>query len=170
MTTVRIGGDNELYQMSYERSWSGILSKYVQFRCRLCPDSTGEFADISCGDLWCQDIEPDEPGKSLVLVRTDRGRRILHAAVEAGYIELKKVVSEMVSASQSSLLNKRQNLFGRLMAMHIMRIPVPHFEGFSLFSNWLALPVIEKARSMAGSFKRIFRRNWNKPLKSLQEK
>lgn len=135
----------------------------------MCPDSTGEFADISCGDPWYLEIEPDEPGRSLVLVRTERGQRMLRRAMEAGYIELESVQPEVLVASQKSLLNKRRNLWGRLFAMRIMRIPVPHFEGFLLFSNWWGLSVSKKTRSIAGTFKRIFQRRWYKPLKGHKE-
>ena len=168
ITTVEIkGGNGHEYQMNYEESWGGILSNYVQLRCRLCPDSTGEFADISCGDPWYREIEPDEPGWSLVLVRTERGWRILHGAMEAGYIELETTRPEVLPASQKPLIKKRQNLFGRLLAMRIMRIPVPHFEGFSLLSNWRDLSVSGKIRSIAGTFRRVFQRNWRRPLKVL---
>ncbi len=167
MTTVKVKGNKQTYQMTYNESWGGILSKNIQIRCRLCPDGTGEFADISCGDPWYREIEPDEPGRSLVLVRTDHGHRILYKAMEAGYIELERAQPEVLAASQKSLLEKRQNLFGRLLAMRLMGIPVPHFEGFSLLSNWRNLSVSEKARSIAGTFRRIFQRNWRKPLKVL---
>jgi coenzyme F420 hydrogenase subunit beta len=36
--------------MSYADSWGGILSRHVQFRCKICPDGTGGFADVVCAD------------------------------------------------------------------------------------------------------------------------
>lgn len=134
----------------------------------MCPDSTGEFADISCGDPWYRDIGPDEPGRSLVLVRTKRGQRVLRGAMEAEYIKLERARPEVLAASQKALLNKRRNIFGRLLAMRIRRIPMPHFEGFLLYSNWRDLSMSEKTRSIVGTFKRIFQRNWTKPLKVLR--
>jgi len=169
ITTADIkGGNGQEYQMSYEESWGGILSKYAQLRCRICPDSTGEFADISCGDPWYLEIEPDEPGQSLVLVRTERGQRMLRRAMEAGYVKLERAKPEVLAASQKALLNKRRNLWGRLLAMRITLIPVPHFEGFLLFSNWRDLSVSEKTRSIAGTLKRIVQRRWTKPFSLLQ--
>ena len=170
MTTVRIkGSNNKTRQMTYEESWGNILSNYIQLRCRLCPDSTGEFADISCGDPWYREIEPDEPGRSLVLVRTERGRRILRKAMRAGYIELEREQPEALAASQKALLNRRQNLFGRLLAMRVMCVPVPHYTGFSLFENWLALPAIKKISSFGGTLKRIVLRGWMRPSKAIIE-
>lgn len=158
MTTVKVKG--RIRQMSYKESWDGILSKYGQFRCRLCPDSTGEFADISCGDPWYREIKPGELGRSLVLVRTEQGRKIVQDAMEAGYLMLKKVSPAVLPASQKALLNKRQHLFGRLLAMQIMQVPAPCFRGFSLRENWLKLPAIKKLCSVGGSLKRIITRGW----------
>lgn len=171
MTTVKIrNNDDKNLEMSYKESWGGILSKYVQFRCRLCPDGTGEFADISCGDPWYREIDPDEPGRSLVLVRTECGRKILQKAIRNDYVWMEQVEPDVLSCSQKALLKRRYHLWGRLLIMRIMRIPVPHFEGFSLFSNWRGLSAGEKIRSIAGTFKRIIQRNWTKPLKVLQGK
>ena len=169
-TVTSKGRDEYSCQMPYERAWGQILSNYVSLRCRLCPDGTGEFADISCGDPWYLEIEPDEPGRSLVLVRTERGREILHKAIEEDYIRIEQVEPNVLSRSQKALQRRRSDLWGRLLALRTMRIPVPHFEGFYLFSNWRDLSAGKKFRSIAGTFKRIIQRNWTKPLDVLQGK
>jgi coenzyme F420 hydrogenase subunit beta len=166
MTSVRVKGVEHAYEMTYEKSWGSILNKNIQVRCRLCPDGTGEFADISCGDPWYREIKPDEPGRSLVLVRTERGGMILRKAIQAGYIKLEEVSPDVLAASQKSLLNRRQHLFGRLLAMRIMGVPTPHFTECSLYSNWSNLPLGQKIRSVAGTFKRIIQRKWTKPVKT----
>jgi len=165
MTTIKIkGGNGQTRRMSYEESWGDILSNYAQFRCRLCPDSTGEFSDISCGDPWHRDIELGEPGRSLVLVRTKCGRETLRKAMEAGYVELERAEPTVLAASQQSLLKKRQALFGRLLAMRLACLPVPQYKGFSLFRNWLRLRTVDKLRSLVGTVKRIILRGWMRPL------
>jgi coenzyme F420 hydrogenase subunit beta len=166
MTTVKIKNSGEIRQISYEESWGSILCNYSQFRCHLCPDSTGEFADISCGDPWYRKVQQGELGRSLVLVRTERGRNILKEAQRADYLTLEPVGFDVLPHSQRALLRRRRHLWGRLLVMRIMHIPVPYFEGVPLFSNWLTSPVIEKARSIIGTFSRIFRRNWNKPVRT----
>ncbi len=164
-TTIKIKGSNsKIQQMSYEQSWGGILSRHGQFRCRLCPDSTGEFADISCGDAWCREIEPNDLGWSLVLVRTERGRVVLQKAISAGYIKGQQVDWRILHQSQKALLSKRQNLFGRLLAMRMMRVPTPNFGRFPLFANWWRLPAFDKSRSVFGTLYRVISRRWNKPL------
>jgi len=166
VTMVKIKGDkNETRQMSYEESWGNILSNYSQFRCRICPDSTGELADISCGDPWYREIKPDEPGWSLVLVRTERGRDILQQAMKDGYVKLKRVAPDTLPRSQKALLARRRHLWGRLLMMKMMRVPVPRYIGFSLLRNWLRLSAGDKIRSLIGTLKRIVMRGWARPLK-----
>lgn len=167
-TVVTMKGDGgRSRQMSYEESWGNILSKYTQFRCRLCPDSTGEFADVSCGDPWYREIQPDEKGWSLIVVRTEKGRRIVQEARKAGYLELQDADPSILPRSQKALLARRRHLWGRLFAMQMMRVPTPRFAGFSLFRIWLKLPVREKLRSFIGTLKRIIVRGWMKPLKPI---
>lgn len=170
MTTVKLKGTNgEKQEMTYEESWANILSNYCPFRCRLCPDGTGEFADVSCGDPWYRKIELDDPGRSLVLLRTERGRDFLHKAMESGYVHLNKVQPELLHRSQQSLFNKRRNLWGRLLAMQMMRIPAPRYVGFSLFANWRSLSVTGRIRSVLGTLYRIIFRKLNKPSKYYSE-
>ncbi len=149
--------------MSYDESWGDILSKHTQFRCRLCPDATGELADISCGDPWYRQIEPDDPGRSLVLIRTALGREILHEAMAAGYVQLEQVGPDTLPRSQQSLLQRRRHLWGRLLALRLSGAPVPRFKGFSLWANWRTLPLAAKARSLGGTIYRIRTRGWSKP-------
>ncbi|MHC4742438.1 MAG: Coenzyme F420 hydrogenase/dehydrogenase, beta subunit C-terminal domain [Planctomycetota bacterium] len=165
LTTARLKGQQpRSRKLTYEQSWGEILNLYRQFRCRLCPDSTGEFADIACGDPWYRRGEDDDPGRSLIIARTARGREFLRRATEAGYLELEKAPPEVLPASQKSLLRKRRHLFGRLVALKILRIPTPRFKGFSLLRNWIYLPTAEKLKSIGGTIKRAIARRWTKPI------
>jgi len=163
MTTI-VDKDGQAHKMTYEESWGNILSNHGQLRCRLCPDSTGEFADISCGDPWYREIDPNNPGQSLVLTRTDLGKEILKQAKNAGYVKIEDAEPEILPLSQKFLLKGRRHLWGRLFIMRMMLIPVPRFAGFSLFANWLKLPITEKISSLAGTVKRIISRGWVKPI------
>jgi coenzyme F420 hydrogenase subunit beta len=165
-TAVKVKGDNgQEYQVSYEQSWGKILSKHIQFRCRICPDSTGEFADISCGDPWCIQPQNDEPGRSLILVRTEIGRETLFGAMREDYVKAQKVSADTLPKSQKALLSRRQNLFGRLFAMRMMHIPTPHYDRFSLFANWHCLSLLGRIRSILGTLRRAIVRRWNRPMK-----
>lgn len=155
--------------LSYKESW-GKLTKYRPMRCNLCPDGLGRLADISCGDAWDKYNEDGDVGRSLVLVRTERGRSILHGAVEAGYADLKLVEPEVVLAAQVNLLQRRREIFGRLLGMRLLGIPVPTYLGFSLRQDWLRLPFMTKIRTVFGTMRRAFTRKlWKRrPLFGVQ--
>ena len=146
-------------QLSYKASWS-FLQEYRPFRCHLCPDGTSEFADISCGDPWYREIHEDEPGLSLVVVRTPKGREIVRRAIESGYVVLQPAESNKLEAAQKNLLAKRSAIWGRLLAMKIFGIPAPKYVGFSLLKNWMRLPLPEKLRSVLGTTRRIMTRRY----------
>ena len=160
----RAGEDSPSFRMSYEESW-GFLQKYRPFRCYLCPDGTGEFSDISCGDPWYREVRDGEGGSSLVLVRTERGRKILQGAMTEGYVQLTRVPHGLLEASQRNLLQKRRSVWGRILAMKAMLVPFPEMKGFHLFSNWLDGDLGSKARSVIGTAKRIVVRGYHKPYR-----
>jgi coenzyme F420 hydrogenase subunit beta len=150
-------------EVSYADSW-GFVQKYRPFRCYLCPDLTAEFADISVGDPWYREISQNEPGRSLILIRTERGREIFRQAVAKGYIAAAPVAADIILRSQKNLLRKRQAIWGRLLAMKLLGIPHPNLKGFHLFRNWLDLSIREKVKSILGTSRRIIKRNYFKPL------
>lgn len=162
--SVRLKSDSEWLELAtYEEAWD-FLQAYRPYRCHVCPDGTSEFADISCGDPWYRSIDADEPGKSLVLVRSEKGREIVKGAIKAGYIQLTPVEPEILERSQKELLRKRGAIWGRVTTMKTLGIPAPHFQGFSLLQNWLKLSGGQKIRSILGTAKRIITRNYFRPL------
>ncbi|WP_051604119.1 Coenzyme F420 hydrogenase/dehydrogenase, beta subunit C-terminal domain [Methylobacter tundripaludum] len=162
--SVRLKSDSEWLELAtYEEAWD-FLQAYRPYRCHVCPDGTSEFADISCGDPWYRSIDADEPGKSLVLVRSEKGREIVKGAIKAGYIQLTPVKPEILERSQKELLRKRGAIWGRVTTMKTLGIPAPHFQGFSLLRNWLKLSGGQKIRSILGTAKRIITRNYFRSL------
>jgi len=150
-------------KMTYQESW-GFVQKYRPFRCYLCPDLTAESADISVGDPWYRQIGENEPGQSLILIRTDKGREIFHKAVRSRYIEAVEADPDIIYRSQKNLLGKRQAIWGRLVAMKLLGIPRPQLKGFHLLDNWLDLSTKEKVKSVLGTARRIVQRNYFNPL------
>lgn len=162
-TALNTGG-TPAFDITYSEAW-GFLQKFRPFRCHLCPDGTSEFADLSCGDPWYRDIKEGEQGYSLVLVRTERGRKILRAALDAGCIFLKKAGPAALQRSQENLLKKRKAVWGRLLGMKMLFLPVPVFDGFSLYENWKEQKAAEKLRSIIGTLKRALQRGYLRRLK-----
>jgi coenzyme F420 hydrogenase subunit beta len=145
--------------LSYKEAW-GRLTAYRPLRCNLCPDGLGRVADIACGDAWETYGHDGDPGRSIVLVRTDQGREILAGARRAGYVSIEPVSPDNVLRAQSNLLERRRALFGRLAAFRMAGAPIPAYEGFSLARSWLRVGPGEQARSVLGTLRRIVRRGW----------
>lgn len=162
---VKIRGEETQREvMTYMDSW-GFLQKYRPYRCHLCPDSTSEFADIACGDPWYRTIEEGEPGRSMALVRTERGKDIVRGAIEAGYVILNRADSSVLRKSQRDVHHKRMAVWGRIWAMKMFGIPTPRIKGFHLFENWRQLSFREKLKSTLGTARRILMRGYYKPRK-----
>src|SRR3546814_15250962 len=82
--------DRRQASMSYIESWGGELHRHLQFRCKICPDGTGEHADLVAADAWAtSDGYPDfaeRDGISAMLARTERGEMLPNAAIAAGVL------------------------------------------------------------------------------------
>jgi coenzyme F420 hydrogenase subunit beta len=145
----------ETRSLDYEQAWGGLTGG-KQWRCQVCADHTGELADIAVGDPWHRPISPGEPGRSIIIVRTERGRQTLRRAVDAGYLEIERVDPAHLSKSQPDLLRTRGAVWGRLLACRALGIAVPRYRGFPMFRTWLTkLSWRERARSIVGTVKRI---------------
>lgn len=157
---VRLKGDPNWRNLAtYAEAW-GFLQAYRPYRCYLCPDGTSEFADISCGDPWYREVEPDELGTSLVVVRTETGRDIVRRAIEAGAVRLARVEAATLAMSQRELQFKRGAIWGRVLTLRALGVPSPRFSGFSLFRNWLRIPFGHKLRSIVGTARRVIQRKY----------
>jgi coenzyme F420 hydrogenase subunit beta len=146
-------------QMTYAQSW-GFVQAYRPFATHLCPDGTGEDADISCGDPWYREVKPGEAGSSLALVRTETGRQLLRRAMAAGYVTLTPAEPWKLIGSQKNLIAKRGAIGGRIATLRMLGLPAPKLQGFSLFQNWLGLSFEEKLRSTVGTVRRVFTRRY----------
>jgi coenzyme F420 hydrogenase subunit beta len=151
-------------QVSYSESW-GFLQAYRPYSTHLCPDGTGEDADISCGDPWYREVQPNEPGSSLVVVRSEKGREIIRGAIESGYLALTPADPQKLLDSQRNLLAKRGAIWGRMMAFRAFGLPITKLKGFHLFKNWWRLSLNDKLRSTLGTARRIMTRRYFRPLK-----
>jgi coenzyme F420 hydrogenase subunit beta len=151
-------------QRTYAQAWS-FLQAYRPLAVHLIPDGTGEDADISCGDPWYRPVREGEPGSSLVLVRTERGRELIRGAMSAGYVCLEPAESAKVVASQRNLLDKRGAIWGRITVLRLFGLPAPRLIGFSLFKLWRRSSLENKMRSTLGTARRILTRKLFRPLK-----
>ncbi|MBL4770043.1 MAG: Coenzyme F420 hydrogenase/dehydrogenase, beta subunit C-terminal domain [Planctomycetes bacterium] len=143
--------------LTYADSWGRILQKFRPWRCYSCADHTGEFADLSVGDPWYRDIPEGEPGRSLILVRTERGREFLEAAMAAGALTLEKAAPHLLPDSQMNLLHTRGAVWGRNWACRLLGVAAPKYRRMGTGKTWLQdLSFKQRAQSFYGTFKRVF--------------
>lgn len=157
------GGQIRKSETTYDDAWGNTLQKYRAWRCRVCPDHSGEFADIAVGDPWYTTPQQGDYGKSLILARTERGRLFVENACQAGYLELKELASQTVEASQRALLEVRGRLWGQTLAGRCLGTPIPQLQGFALFAAWKKLTWRQKLSSILGTWRRSLSRGLLRP-------
>jgi coenzyme F420 hydrogenase subunit beta len=144
-------------ELTYADSWGRILQKFRPWRCYSCADHTGESADLSVGDPWYREIPKGEPGRSLILVRTERGREFLHAAMAAGALTLEKAAPHILPDSQMNLLHTRGAVWGRNWACRLLGVAAPRYRRMGTGKTWLQdLSFKQRAQAFYGTFKRVF--------------
>lgn len=123
---------DEVFEMPYAEAWGKILSKGLQFRCKICPDGVGELADIVVGDAWeCDErgypLFEEKPGKSLVISRTTKGAEILSAMEINGNIELERLSVRSIDDMQPGQIRRRTALLPRVLAMKLFFRQTPNY-------------------------------------------
>lgn len=152
-------GVEQTRSMSYAESWGDILQQHRQWRCYVCADHTGEFADIAVGDPWYRDIEPGEAGSSLILVRTERGRELLRNAAAAGAVVVTPLPPSRVVESQPNLLDTRGAIWGRMLVTRFAGVGTPTYTRLATYPIWRShLTRDERIRSITGTAKRVLRK------------
>lgn len=143
-------------ELTYDESWGKILQKYRQWRCYICPDHTGEFADIAVADAWYRSVADSQPGYSILIARTKLGVEFIQNAMAAGCLTLKPIGPEVLPTCSPWQERLRSELWGRLVALRACFVPVPRYRGFGLFHQWFSsLSIAAKWKSVLSTFKRI---------------
>ena len=155
-----ITGDGRKLSMSYAESWGGILSDHVQFRCKICPDGTGAFADVACADAWhCDDagypLFEEQEGRSLILTRTPRGEALVESALANGQLKAEAIDVASIQSMQPSQARRKQLVLSRLAAMAVMGRRLPNFKGFNLAHAALSARFWPNLRSFLGMGRRL---------------
>ena len=152
--------DGTTRQMSYADSWGDILSKQVQFRCKICPDATGNVADVACADAWEGDERgypsfAEQDGRSLVIARTAAGAALLAEARVAGRLVTQPLAMSAIAAMQPAQARRKKQILSRLAALLLTGRPVPRYHGLSLWAAAARENPVAQAKSFAGLVRRI---------------
>lgn len=152
--------DGQRFTMDYDTSWGTILNRHLQFRCKICPDGIGEFADIVCADGWHLDeagrpLFAEQDGRSLVLTRTRKGEALVADAMAAGTLLTAPVEVADIARMQPFQANRKGLVISRLVAMALTGKRRPRFAGLALGHNARRLGAKENLRSLLGTLRRL---------------
>jgi coenzyme F420 hydrogenase subunit beta len=152
--------DGRSAEMDYETCWGGYLSKHVQFRCKICPDAVGGVADIACADAWFGGETgypqfEDRAGRSLVMVRSEVGERLLGAALAAGVVACEPSSVAEIDLMQPSQRRRKTLVAARTAALTATLKPRPRFRGVAVRKAARAAPVRDQLRNFLGTTWRI---------------
>lgn len=96
-----------------------IVRIFKNFRCNFCVDHTSEFADISIGDAWLEELSGDN-GWNIIISRTEIGDKVISEGRLSHKIVCSSVEASKVKVSQKiPLYDKKYLLFHK---MHILKI------------------------------------------------
>ena len=144
--------------MDYNASWGSILNRHLQFRCKICPDGVGEFADLVCADAWYgKDGYPDfteRDGRSLIIARTERGQALYERALAAGWITSTPLDVAEIAKMQPYQVSRKRNVVARLSGLFAARNVRPRFRHLGLTKLALRTPLRQQLRNALGTFKR----------------
>lgn len=145
-------------EMDYATSWGEILNRHLQFRCKICPDGTGEFADIVCADAWYgQNGYPsfeERDGRSLVLTRSARGEHLLMEAALNNAVKLTDLDVGEVAKMQPYQVMRKQVVWGRVAAARLALGSAPKYRNMGLMRASLTAKPVTWLRNAIGTFKR----------------
>ncbi len=160
------GKERKSDAISYAEGWGDILQSERRWRCRVCADHTGAFADISVGDPWHAPPEGDtDNGRSLIVARTPRGKAFIEEALRSGVLIAEPRSRAVIARAQPNLRATHGAVWGRRAAMRGFGLAVPRDEGQGLFRLWLRLPARQKLQSIAGTWKRVWRERLWRPVR-----
>ena len=110
--------DGKTFRCSYNESWGQVLGRDVRFRCKICPDGIGQYADLVVGDAWhTKDGYPDfteQEGRSFLLARNARGAELAEKARDAGILSLSPLDIRGLEQMQPYQYQRLRNAFYKL--------------------------------------------------------
>jgi coenzyme F420 hydrogenase subunit beta len=122
------------HHFDYNEMWEDEGRWQLQFRCKICPDSIGELADVTVADVW-PGGKPDTEGLGFngFIARTEKGARLLEAAIRAGAVRMTEDLGfDGLELAQGSHARRKQGLAARLRAMQDAGLIAPNFNALRL--------------------------------------
>lgn len=146
------------YEMDYGRSWGTILNKHLQFRCKICPDGTGEFADIVCADAWYGENGYPEfqerDGRSLVLARTERGAALLESVIKNDLVRVEGLDLQDLQTMQPYQAERKRFALSRLIGNWLRKGWGPKYRNLRVVECSIGGSLRSQVRNAVGTYRR----------------
>jgi coenzyme F420 hydrogenase subunit beta len=154
---------DRIYKLSYSLTWMKLLGPRVQFRCKVCADGIGHFADIVCADAW-EDFDnsgfptfKNAPGKSLIISRTEIGEEVVKNALKQNVLISSSNIKNFrdIDKMQPGQFFKKVYFLPRYLGLKLRNKIAPVFNSeFYFRATFKAKPVLF-IKNFIGILKRI---------------
>lgn len=127
--------DGRAFELTYQEMWEAEATWKIQGRCKICPDATGESADLTASDVWMGgNPAGDDEGFNGIIVRTRRGMALYRAAVAAGILRIapRAPTFRDFDDFQPHQVRKKRAVWARLAGIKAAGQPVPEAHGLRL--------------------------------------
>ncbi|MCG8443384.1 MAG: Coenzyme F420 hydrogenase/dehydrogenase, beta subunit C-terminal domain [Caulobacterales bacterium] len=155
-----VAKDGRTAAISYDETWGDILSHTLQFRCKICADSIGQAADVVFADAWhvAEDGKPsfaEREGRSLVMGRTEKGARLVEAAVAGGALEVAPLDIAELDRMQPYQKHRRSAVGWRIAALRLFARPATRYPGHGLPRAMLRGNPLRNWKNFLGTIRRL---------------
>jgi coenzyme F420 hydrogenase subunit beta len=155
---LRSGDWKHLHAHTTKEAYNYLSKVYYCEPCLNCLDYCGNLADMSVGDPWLRGTHGEylfTDSRSLVLVRTQKGRQHLLEAEKAGYVSLEKIPESLFRANFFPLIEVKRSR--ALYSISKSRRKGKLYSGNHLGN--FELPLIERFRGAIRNFPLVFYRS-----------
>lgn len=111
-------------------TYVGLNGYSKMHRCFVCPDATGELADIACGDAWITRFTNDKKPWSMVICRNKEAETLIKEMGTDNVIKLAPVSADEMKLSQKfNLSSKKIRQKARMSLYTTLGRGIPYFDG-----------------------------------------
>jgi coenzyme F420 hydrogenase subunit beta len=152
-----VSQEGQTFDLSYQQVWYGDFKWTMQFRCKICPDATGELADIAAGDVWDggKPLSESPDGDNAIIARTAKGAQLLAAMETAGKLTLTPMGYRDLDRVQPHQVRRKRGLWGRLAAMTLRGAVQPTYRHLRLWQAARGAGFGYSLKNLIGTWRRL---------------
>jgi coenzyme F420 hydrogenase subunit beta len=130
--------DGRVFEQSYDETWGSELAQEIQFRCKICPDATGEQADIACGDAWITAdgyAHGEYESWNAVIARSAAGEALLARMEREAKLKLLPNSIDELNRMQPHQGERKMAILPRLAGLLLAGQPRPRYAGLRILAT-----------------------------------